>query len=105
MEERAESEDDLEELSVNLRNKIENTVEKMVELHGAVDEALEEIRLESIGADDEKREILKEFADALSESISGFDCIEGINPCLDGNEALKNDSESSEGHLNDLGEC
>lgn len=96
---------DHEILSEKLRTKIENAVEKMAELHGAVDEALEEIKKESIGADDEKREILKEFADALSESISGFDCIEGINPCLDGNEALKNDSESSEDHLNDLGEC
>ena len=96
---------DHEILSEKLRTKIENAVEKMVELHGVADEALEEIRKESIGADDEKREILKEFADALSESISGFDCIEGINPCLDSNEALKNDSESSEDHLDDLGEC
>lgn len=87
----------MEEFSQNLRNKIENAVSLMAALREAVEDALEEIRIESIGADDEKREILKETAEALQNAISGFETDESINPCLNGNETLKNDSENSEG--------
>lgn len=76
----------MEEFSQNLRNKIENAVSLMAALKGAVEDALEEIRIESIGADDEKREILKETAEALQNSISGFETDEGIDVSLDASE-------------------
>jgi len=76
----------MEEFSQNLRSKIENAVSLMAALKGAVEDALEEIRIESIGADDEKREILKETAEALQNSISGFEADEGIDVSLEASE-------------------
>ena len=94
----------MEEFSQNLRSKIENAVGLMAALRDAVEEALEEIRIESIGADEKKREILKETAEALQNSFSGFDMVEGTDYCLDPCEGESGHSGSSEGHLSNSGD-
>lgn len=62
-------------LSEQLQKKLDEAAEAMAYLNTKVQEALEMIKIESLNPDSDKTK-LKEIAEALQESISGFEVAE-----------------------------
>lgn len=62
-------------LSEQLQKKLNEAAEAMAYLNTKVQEALEMIKIESLNPDADKEQ-LKDIADALQESISGFEVTE-----------------------------
>lgn len=62
-------------LSEQLQKKLDEAAEDMAYLNTKVQEALEMIKIESLNPDSDKTK-LKEIAEALQESISGFEVAE-----------------------------
>lgn len=59
-------------LSEELQKKLNEVAEVMCYLNDKVQEALEMVKVESLNPDADKEQ-LKEIADALQESVSGFE--------------------------------